>query len=55
LGDGIDPNLQDATLVVGVLDWVLAEFVRLYHNVPANDVSKMVDGIVRRVAPGILI
>jgi hypothetical protein len=33
LGDGIDPNLQDATLVVGTLDWVLAEFVRLFHNV----------------------
>ncbi len=26
LADGIDPNLQDATLIVAVLDWVLAEF-----------------------------
>jgi hypothetical protein len=51
LADGINPNLQDATLVVAVLDWVLAEFVRLYHNVSADDASKMVDGIVRRVAP----
>ena len=31
LSDGIDPNLQDATLVVTVIDWVLAEFIRLYH------------------------
>lgn len=51
LGDGIDPNLQDATLVIGVLDWVLAEFIRLYHDVPANEASKIVDGIVKRVAP----
>jgi hypothetical protein len=51
LSDGIDPNLQDATLVVIVIDWVLAEFIRLYHNVPANTASKMVDGIVKRVAP----
>jgi hypothetical protein len=51
LGDGIDPNLQDATLVVTVIDWVLAEFIRLYHNVPANTASSMVDGIVKRVAP----
>jgi hypothetical protein len=51
LGDGIDPNLQDATLVIGILDWVLAEFIRLYHNVPANAASKIVDGIVKRVAP----
>jgi hypothetical protein len=36
LADGIDPNLQDATLVAGVLDWVLAEFVRLHHNVKAE-------------------
>src|SRR5215469_1746683 len=25
LADGIDPNLQDATLVVATIDWVLAE------------------------------
>jgi hypothetical protein len=51
LSDGIDPNLQDATLVVTVIDWVLAEFIRLYHDVPANAASKIVDGIVKRVAP----
>lgn len=51
LGDGIDPNLQDATLVVGAIDWVLAEFLRLYHNVSADEASTIVDGIVERVAP----
>ncbi len=40
LSDGIDPNLQDATLVIGVLDWVLAEFIRLYHDVPADEASR---------------
>lgn len=34
-----------------MIDWVLAEFIRLYHNVPANIASKIVDGIVKRVAP----
>ncbi len=33
LGDGIDPNLQDSTLVSAALDWVLAEFVRLARGV----------------------
>jgi len=51
LADGIDPNLQDASLVVGILDWVLAEFIRLYHAVSANDATKIVAGIVKRVAP----
>jgi hypothetical protein len=51
LADGIDPNLQDATLIVGVVDWVLAEFIRLYHSVSADAASKIVHGIVKRVAP----
>jgi hypothetical protein len=51
LADGIDPNLQDATLVIGVLDWVLAEFVRLHHNVTPNEARRMVDDLVTRKAP----
>jgi len=51
LADGIDPNLQDATLVVSVLDWVLAEFIRLYHRVSANEAKSLVDEIVTRTAP----
>jgi hypothetical protein len=51
LADGIDPNVQDATLVIGVLDWVLAEFVRLHHGVSANEAQRMVEDLVTRGAP----
>ena len=51
LGDGIDPNLQDATMVASVLDWVLAEFIRLYHNVTANVAQQLVSEIVTRAVP----
>ena len=51
LADGIDPNLQDSTLVVSILDWVLAEFIRLYHNVSADEAQRMIAGIVTRSAP----
>lgn len=51
LADGIDPNLQDASLVINTIDWILAEFIRLYHNVSANDASKIVNDIVETVAP----
>ncbi len=51
LADGIDPNLQDATLVVSALDWGLAEFIRLYHSVSPNDAKAMVEDIVARTAP----
>lgn len=53
LADGIDPNLQDAGLVTAVIDWVLAEFVRLYHSVSANAAQEIVANIVTRVAPAI--
>src|SRR5438094_6850201 len=51
LADNIDPNLQDATLVVGVIDWVLAEFIRLYHSVPPNAAQMLVEETVTRSAP----
>jgi len=51
LADGIDPNLQDATLVVSVVDWVMAEFVRLYHAVPPNEAREIVEDLVTRRAP----
>lgn len=51
LGDGIDPNLQDATLVATCMDWTLAEFLRMHHNVTANEAQILVDELVGRSAP----
>lgn len=53
LADGIDPNLQDAVLVISVLDWVLAELIRLFHKVTPNEAADMVDQIVTRMAPAV--
>jgi hypothetical protein len=53
LADGIDPNLQDATLVISSADWVLAEFVRLYHGVSADEAQKIIDGLVSRKVPAV--
>lgn len=53
LGDGIDPNLQDASLVTGILDWTLAEFVRLYHRVSASEAQQLINEIVERRAPAV--
>ena len=51
LADGIDPNLQDAVLVASALDWVLAEFLRLWHNVSADEAQDIVEQLVTRKAP----
>lgn len=51
LGDGIDPNLQDATLVSAALDWVLAEWIRLSNPLSPNEAQAVVDSVVERRAP----
>jgi hypothetical protein len=51
LADGIDPNLQDATLVATTADWVLAEFIRLHHGVSPDEAQRIVTDLVSRQAP----
>jgi hypothetical protein len=53
LGDGIDPNLQDATLVLRAMDWVVAELVREYHGVDANRAQQIIENLVTRTVPAI--
>jgi hypothetical protein len=53
LADNIDANLQDSTLIVGVLDWITAELVRIYRNVSPEDAQTIVDELVTRRAPAI--
>lgn len=53
LADGIDPNTQDATPVISNIDWALAEFVRLYHAVDADEAQRIVDGLVVRAVPAV--
>ncbi len=51
LADGIDPNLQDATLVTSCADWILAELVRIYHGCSPADAQVAIDTIVSRKVP----
>lgn len=51
LGDGIDPNRQDATLVVRNMEWVMAELVRLYHNVSAKEAHDIIADLVSKDVP----
>ena len=51
LGDGISANLQDSTYVIAVLDWVLAELVRIHHSVSADQAQTIIDNLVTREVP----
>lgn len=53
LGDGIDPNLMDASVVVNLISWTLAELVRLYHSVTADEAQMIIDQLVAREVPAI--
>jgi len=53
LADGIDPNTQDATLVMANLDWVLAELIRIYHGVSAENAQDIIERLVTRKAPAV--
>ena len=52
-GDEIDPNLQDATLVVTNMDWVVAELVRLHHNVSADEAQAIIENLVTKEVPAV--
>lgn len=47
----INPNLMDATFVVSACDWIMAEFIRLYHTNDSNEAQKIIDSIVERRVP----
>ena len=51
LGADISPNLQDSTIVVAVMDWIMAVFVRLHHQVNSTEAKQIIDGIVTREVP----
>lgn len=53
LADGIDPNLQDSSLVSSAMDWVLAEFVRLAHAVSPDKAFALVKAITIRKIPAV--
>lgn len=51
LADGIDPNIQDATLVVNTLDWMMAELVRVFHTVSPDEAHAVITDLVKREVP----
>jgi hypothetical protein len=51
LADGIDPNFQDANLVVRNMEWVLAELVRLYHDVSPDEAAQIIVDLVSKEVP----
>ncbi|MEX0873481.1 MAG: hypothetical protein WD646_15985 [Actinomycetota bacterium] len=51
LGEGVSPNLPDATLVLMCASWVMAEVVRISHQCSIEEAQRIVDNLVERQTP----
>jgi hypothetical protein len=51
VGSDVDPNHMDATLVLAGAKWVVAELIRIFHNVTTTEATAVVDALVERVVP----
>ena len=52
-GGDVDPNHMDATMVLSGAKWLVAELVRLLHDVDTATATQVVDAMVERTVPGI--
>lgn len=51
VGGEVDPNHMDAVCVLQMSKWMVAELVRVLHNLPIDEASEVVDSLVERETP----
>lgn len=51
VGGDVNPNFMDASAVYGMASWILAELVRVFHNVKPDEAQAAVNGLVERKTP----
>lgn len=47
----VDPNYSDATAVFSCSNWIMAELIRVFHNVSLDQAQSAVDSLVERKHP----
>ena len=45
VGGEVDPSQMDAMLVLQAAKWIMAELIRLLHELPIDDASELVDAL----------
>lgn len=53
VGGDVDPNHMDAVCVVQMTKWIVAELVRVLHDLPTEEATQIVDQLVERDTPWI--
>jgi hypothetical protein len=53
VGGDVDPNHMDALCVLQMAKWIVAEFVRVLHQIPVDEAADLVEALVEREVPQI--
>lgn len=51
VGGDVDPNRMDATVVIAMAKWIVAELVRVFHAVDTATATAVVESLVTREVP----
>jgi len=51
VGGDVDPNLMDARMVVETAKWVMADLVRVFHDLDTVEAARVVETLVERTVP----
>lgn len=51
IGGEVDPNFMDSSVVVSVASWIVAELIRVFHNISTSEAQVLVDSLVERRLP----
>lgn len=51
VGGDVDPNHMDATVVLYCSKWILAELVRVFHDLSTEEATKVVESLVEKEIP----
>ncbi|MFH1560870.1 MAG: hypothetical protein ABID84_05635 [Chloroflexota bacterium] len=51
VGGDVDPNHMDAVLVLSMANWIMAELIRVLHDVSIEEAQGLVNGLAERRMP----
>ena len=51
VGGEVDPDFMDSSIVVSIASWVLAELIRVIHNISTEEAQKLVESLTERRHP----
>jgi hypothetical protein len=51
VGGDVSPNFMDSMAVVNIVSWIMAELIRIFHNVTTVEAQEMADYLVERRLP----